>query len=124
MSCRFCIGRRVVLLAILIMGGTASPVQAAGPFDGRWSVIVTTEAGSCSRSFTALLSLSEGRVTYVGSDPITASGRISDSGKVSVRFTHEGDVVNGNGTLRKATGTGGWNSPTRRCSGSWFARKQ
>lgn len=94
----------------------------AGPFDGRWTVLVVTEKGTCD-IYRWRLSVNNGRITEIGDNIARASGRISGKGIVSVTLTRGEQVLSATGRLRGTRGAGRWVSPSRACSGRWEAER-
>lgn len=102
---------------------TIQPTKAATSFDGQWSVRITAENGSCTDRYTVPLQVSGGHVSYTGSFNAKANGKISSNGRLNVTFAHQNDVVSARGSLVGASGFGSWRSPTKKCDGTWTARK-
>ena len=54
-------------LAAVVLGGslmTAPPAVARMPFDGTWSVLIATDAGTCDRGYRYALHIVNGRISY------------------------------------------------------------
>ncbi len=111
---------------LLIAAFAALPGAAmAGPFDGNWSVMVTSEYGECDRRFNVPIAVRSGHVAYRGRFRSEAHGRVGSNGRVKLVFRHSDQVVNATGTLHSPTfGNGGWKSKTLQCSGTWIARRR
>lgn len=106
------------------------PQQQAsvGPtqFDGTYAVEVATLDGSCGPSH-GTVEIRHGQVASVSPNThgIYATGLIEDDGTVSMSFHWgNGDVAHVGGTVKAASGTGAWSSPTTLCGGTWRADKQ
>ena len=118
------------VLAVAAVGGNAphaAPAKAG--FDGLWSVLVITEAGTCDRAYRYSLRVAKGSVRYEG-DPggfeVDVSGRIDDGGRVNVSISRGQQSANGSGRLSTDRGAGTWRgkSPTAECSGRWEAERR
>ena len=120
------IARRAVLgaalAAALLPAGTV-PAWAATEFDGTWTVRLEAQQGPCGQSRAVTVDVADGRVTYAGTENVTATGTVPQSGKVQLRFVHGADVLEAKGSVSGNLGWGSWTSPSGRCSGSWSARK-
>jgi hypothetical protein len=115
------------LTAMTLAGSlwSAKAAIARTPFDGRWSVLIVTDAGSCDRAYRYALNISNGRVSY--DDPsFNVSGRVDARGHVNVSVSAGGERANGNGELSADYGRGLWSgySATSKCSGHWEAERR
>ena len=58
--------KRILLSTLLLLSaiapGSARSTQSS--FDGRWSVVIITDAGTCDRSYRYGLIVSRGRISY------------------------------------------------------------
>ena len=103
----------------------AHTALAHTPFDGKWSVLIVTDAGTCDRAYRYALNISDGRVSY--DDPsFSVSGRVDRRGHVSVSVSAGGDRANGTGQLSVDYGRGNWtgHSAVSACSGHWQAERR
>jgi len=124
--------KRGIILAILtvLALGTSFPSSAPAaiarsPFDGKWSVLIVTDAGTCDRAYRYALNISDGRVTY--DDPsFNVSGYVDRRGHVNVSVSAGGERANGSGQLTADYGHGRWSghSSTSECSGHWEAERR
>jgi hypothetical protein len=121
--------RSVILtIAALALGTplwTAPTAIAHTPFDGAWSVLIVTDAGTCDRAYRYALRISDGRVYY--DDPsFNVSGRVDGRGRVIVSVNAGGQQANGSGRLSGSYGSGRWSgrSSTSQCSGHWEASRR
>lgn len=96
---------------------------AAGNYDGAWSVRVVGESGACKSMPSLPLRVENGEVRYAGWPSPTTSGKVQNSGKLSLRISFNSDVIVASGDLKKQSGQGSWNSPTLACGGKWFAER-
>ncbi len=103
----------------------APPAQARTPYDGAWSVLIVTDAGTCDRAYRYALRIADGRVFY--DDPsFNVAGRVDGRGRVSVSVSAGGQQANGSGRLSANYGNGRWSgrSSTSQCSGHWEASRR
>ena len=123
--------RRSVIFAGLttaMLAGSLWSTPAAvarTPFDGRWSVLIVTDAGTCDRAYRYALDIVNGRVTY--NDPsFNVSGHVDGRGHVSVTVSAGGQRASGSGQLSADYGQGQWSghSSTSACSGHWEAERR
>jgi hypothetical protein len=108
-----------VLAAPFAAAGTAT----AASYDGLWSVLIITQAGSCDAAYSYPFKVAGGRISSAGSFDV--SGRVSGGGAVQVRISSGGSVANGTGTLGAGSGTGRWTAKLSggNCSGRWQATR-
>src|SRR3954453_14863427 len=99
----------------------AAPAAASG-YDGKWSVSVVTEKGSCD-AYRWDLGIADGRINERGL-LAQASGQVDQRGAVRVVFSRGADQLAATGTLTNLDGSGRWNLPNRQCSGRWSAEKR
>jgi hypothetical protein len=119
--------KRTLLSALALLAATAPasarPSQAS--FDGRWSVVIMTDAGSCDRSYRYGLVVSRGSISYDGSG-VLVSGGVDPRGRVSVSLRYGEAAAQGSGRLSGTAGGGRWQgvSAGARCSGRWVAERR
>jgi hypothetical protein len=131
--------RRIILSVLLVLATTPSavarPPQARTPpqantpaisFDGRWSVVIITDAGTCDRAYRYGLRIAGGRIYYSGEAGVMLSGQVDAKGNVVVNLRYGESTAQGSGTLTESDGEGRWQgaSPTSRCSGRWEAQRR
>ena len=120
--------KRIVLpaLALLAAAAPASARPAQSSFDGRWSVVIVTDAGSCDSSYRYGLVVAGGRITYAGDSGVMISGGVDPRGRVSVSLRYGQAAAQGNGRLSGSGGGGRWQgqSSGARCSGHWLAERR
>jgi hypothetical protein len=122
--------RRIVLagLTAMMLGGlpgTALSAVARASFDGTWSVLIVTDAGTCDRAYRYALHIGNGRIYY--NDPsFNVSGHVDARGHVNVTVSAGSQRANGSGQLSGDTGQGLWSghSSTSECSGHWEADRR
>ncbi len=104
--------------------GSARPTQSG--FDGRWSVVIMTDAGTCDASYRYGLVVAGGRISYEGNTGVIMSGAVDPRGRVSVSLRYGDSAAQGSGRLSRSTGGGRWQgaSSGARCSGRWMAERR
>jgi hypothetical protein len=104
----------------------AARAPSAQSFDGRWSVLVFTDYGTCGGGYRYGVQISDGRVFYAGSSDVDVSGRVSPRGQVRVQVRQSDQSATGTGRLSQTSGGGRWSgsSPTRQCAGHWVAERR
>ena len=109
--------------AFAVSAWAASPPAQAASFDGPWSVVVVTKKGPCDPSYRYGVMIRGGLVTYQGGGAVNVSGRVSNSGSVSVSVSAAGNSAIGSGRLSSGRGGGTWRGqgPQGACSGVWSA---
>jgi hypothetical protein len=118
------ISARSIFLAAMLIGPPAAAGPAyAGSYDGLWSVIIITQAGSCDAAYSYPFRIIGGRITSAGSFDV--SGRVSGGGGVQVRISAGGSVANGTGRLGGGAGSGRLTATLSggNCSGRWQATR-
>ena len=103
-----------------------APVAAVhASFDGKWSVLIVTDAGTCDRAYRYALRIADGNVTY--NDPsFDVSGHVDPRGHVSVNVSAGAQRANGTGKLSGVSGQGQWSgrSASSQCFGHWEAERR
>jgi hypothetical protein len=126
--------RRIVLSMPLVLiatlpawgaraGGARAMTQS---FDGPWSVVIITDAGTCDRAYRYGVRIEGGRVIGEQGSGVTVSGRVDPRGRVSVGVRSGQSSASGSGRLFGSTGSGRWQgvSADSRCSGRWQAERE
>jgi hypothetical protein len=95
-------------------------------FDGRWSVVIITDAGSCDRAYRYALRISGGRIYYDGDSAVVMNGQVDPKGNVVVSLRYGQSTANGSGHLTDSDGEGRWQgaSTSAGCSGRWEAERR
>jgi hypothetical protein len=111
----------LVLITILAAWARPSPSN----FDGAWSVIIITDAGSCDRSSRYGVQIVGGRVLTDGGSGVAMSGRVDPAGRVVVSLRSGESYASGSGRLSGSIGSGRWQgvSGNSRCAGRWQAQR-
>lgn len=114
-----------VLALATLLSGSAPAAGARSRFDGRWSVLVVTDAGTCDRAYRYALNIADGRISYPNQS-FDISGHVTPRGHVSVSVSAGGQRANGSGELARDYGHGLWtgHSLTSACSGHWEAERR
>jgi len=118
-----------ILLSTLVLLAAAAPGSARSTqsgFDGRWSVVIITDAGTCDRSYRYGLVVSHGRIYYEGDSSVIISGGVDPRGRLSVSLRYGQSAAQGSGRLSSTDGEGRWQgaSSGSRCSGRWLAERR
>jgi hypothetical protein len=133
--------RRIILPILLVLATTlagaaktprartAPPPPKAAPstnFDGRWSVIIVTDQGSCDRAYRYGLRISGGRIHYEGDSAAVVNGQVDARGNVVVSLRYGGSIASGSGRLTDTDGEGRWQgaSASSNCAGHWEAERR
>jgi hypothetical protein len=125
-SCMKFAGPLASALAVVLATATladAAPLSRS-PFDGRWSVEVITDRGTCDRAYRWSIGIDGGRVTDIGGNVARASGGIDRRGRVDVTLTRNSDVLTARGAASGNWGQGTWVAPSKQCSGIWRAERR
>ena len=117
-------------IAGLVVTGTAllglsSSAPAASGFDGDWSVLITTESGSCDPAYRYPVRIQNGAVIYHGDAAVSVSGSVASNGAVRVSIARGSHRADGIGRLNATAGIGTWTgvSSTSQCHGRWQAER-
>jgi len=118
-----------ILLSTLVLFAATAPGSARSTqpsFDGRWSVVIITDVGTCDRSYRYGLVVSRGRISYEGDSGVLISGGVDPRGRVSVSLRYGPAAAQGSGRLSRSDGGGRWQgaSSGSRCSGHWLAERR
>lgn len=113
---------RSSVLALVALSATASFANAGTPYDGRWSLSITTTRGSCD-TYNFPVDITNGQVSFPGL--AKANGRVTGKGSVRVFVSAMGKTASGSGRLSLSSGSGNWTgrSGEDRCSGHWTASR-
>ncbi len=103
----------------VLAGLAAAPALAQTPYDGLWQVTVVTNSGSCERTASSTVTITDGKISSAGAN---VSGSIGREGlvHVSINGAYANGQINGN------SGSGKWNGASAGipCSGRWQASRQ
>ena len=119
------IPRYAIGLALLAASFSGSAL-ARTAFDGTWSVLIITEAGTCDRAYRYDVRVENGALRYGGDAPIDLAGRVTQAGRVQVMIGRGSHAATGTGRLSRTVGRGTWTgrSSHRQCSGRWEAERR
>ncbi|HEX9589413.1 MAG TPA: hypothetical protein VGA15_16910 [Bradyrhizobium sp.] len=119
------------IFATAVLAAVAAPSAAnarkaggaGGGYDGIWSVLIITQAGSCDPAYSYPFRVSGGRISTAGAADV--SGSVGPGGVVAVRISAGGRVASGNGRLSGSSGSGRWTAKVSsgNCSGRWQATR-
>jgi len=114
-----------LFVATVATFGSASAISAGSPFDGRWSVVIQTEHGSCDAAYRYGLLIQNGKVSYAGDSSFEVSGQVVNNGAVHVRVSLGATYADGHGRLGRDSGSGVWTGVgAGTCSGRWSAERR
>jgi len=112
----------VAVAAAVQLPGSAA---AATPFDGRWSVVIVTDRGTCDRAYRYGIEIQNGRVSYAGENSFDIRGQVAHNGYVHVRVSRGSSYADGHGRLSREDGSGTWRGVgSSVCSGTWTAERR
>jgi hypothetical protein len=103
----------------------AGPAFAASPYDGSWSVVISTQGGACQPTVRYGVQIDNGRVSAGGGDEGTVQGRVTPAGSVTVSVQSGGSWASGSGHLSRTRGGGVWQGQgsSGACEGTWLAER-
>jgi len=117
----------VLAFALALAGsGLASSAFAASPYDGNWSVVITTRVGECDPTARYRLQIANGAVVNGSDKDIQVKGQVSRDGAVSVSVRSGDAWAAAAGHLSGETGTGTWkgHGSSGACEGTWVAERR
>jgi hypothetical protein len=109
----------LTLVSAIWLAGT--PVAAAAPFDGSWTVKIATQSGAC-KSGTLPIEVRDGKIVS-GNPVVNVSGQVAQSGGLRVVVGDGVRKANGSGKLSGTSGSGTWSGGGGICSGTWVAER-
>jgi hypothetical protein len=107
-----------------------APVERAAAginaFDGRWSVVIHTQAGGCGAEYRYGVQIINGNITTDAGESAGVSGRVLPNGAISVSVSAGGASAVGQGRLSPTNGGGTWHgqSSGESCTGVWEAARR
>ena len=116
--------RQATLAAFFGLGlvAASAPTQASGNFDGKWSVVVVTEKGTCDRAYRYPIDIRNATLVNAGNTSFDISGKVQGDGAVAVRISYGDKSASGSGYLSGSSGEGHWSGGG--CAGSWTAERR
>ncbi len=117
------IARSVAYTLVAASASFAATQTFAVPnYDGLWSVSVVTEKGDCDRGYRYPIRISHGQLVNAGDAVFTVTGKVAQTGAITVTVSAGGKSATGSGRLAGATGGGSWSGGA--CSGTWTAERR
>lgn len=117
------IGRSALFTLVAASATFAATGSFAVPaYDGLWSVSVITEKGDCDRGYRYPIRISKGALANAGDSAFNISGRVADTGAITVTVSAGGKSATGFGRLAGTMGSGSWTGGS--CSGFWTAERR
>ncbi len=115
---------RKALFAFVAAAATlVSSTSFAMPrYDGTWSVLVMTKKGDCDPGYRYPIRISNGQLINAGDSAFTITGKVGDTGAITVTVSAGGKSATGVGHLAGNQGGGLWSGGS--CSGSWTAERR
>jgi hypothetical protein len=115
---------RGALCALIAASASLTTTQsfAAPGYDGTWSVLVVTKKGTCDAAYRYPIRIAKGALINAGDAAFTVTGKVADSGAITVTVSAGGKSATGSGHLAGAAGGGSWTGGE--CSGSWTAERR
>jgi hypothetical protein len=126
-SCSFTVFATRALIGLALCAGalaSAEPVKAAPAYDGNWSVLIVTNKGECDRGYRYPVRISNGTVGYAGEAAFNISGKVTDTGAITVIVSRGDKSAHGTGKLSGNGGAGSWKTGAGECTGTWTAERR
>jgi len=119
----FCL-TAIISLAIA-SNSSVGPAAARSAFDGTWSVVISTDSGSCDTGQRLSVEIRDGILVYSGAASIELQGHVNNAGLVQVRVANGSQSANGTGRLSATAGSGTWRGAGSSgvCAGRWSAER-
>jgi hypothetical protein len=117
------------LLVAAVVAFAASPTLAQTTCTGRWRVAIETTSGTCqpNEHSRAIQVMENGQIALeTPSNEFDLSGNVAACKTVSLVITRRAEVAAGSGQITGDQASGTWTvtkPPSRKCSGTWFARQ-
>src|SRR6202012_140143 len=90
---------RSIALALATLAVPAVSNAAAPRFDGLWSVSVVTEKGDCDPGYRYPVRITNGQLLNAGDTAFTISGKVGQTGAITVTVAAAGKSAVGSGQL-------------------------
>jgi hypothetical protein len=115
-----------IFIGIALVGGAANSGLATTIYDGKWSVSIVTEHGTCDRSYRYPVTIVNGVVqrSMEGDQSFAVSGKVTSTGAVHVVVARGQQRAEGSGRLSHVEGQGRWVSGSGDCLGYWTAERR
>jgi hypothetical protein len=115
--------RRVIFALVAATATLATTASFAEPrYDGLWSVLVMTQKGDCDPGYRYPIRISNGQLVNAGDNAFTITGKVAQTGAITVTVSAGGKSAIGLGRLTGDLGGGSWTGGA--CSGSWTAERR
>jgi len=75
---------------------------AVPSYDGLWSVSVVTEKGDCDRGYRYPIRISHGQLINAGDAVFTVTGKVAQTGAITVTVSAVGKSASGSGRLHRS----------------------
>ena len=102
--------------------GSATSGSTPRSYDGLWSVSIVTEKGDCDRGYRYPIRIAKGLLANAGDTAFTISGKVAQTGAITVTVSAAGKSASGSGHLAGGAGEGSWRGGE--CSGTWTAERR
>jgi hypothetical protein len=109
-----------IIAGAFAMGAILAAGPAAASFDGTWTVSIVTTKGVCEQGLALPIQINAGRVVS-GHSQVSVSGRVAESGGITVSVIQGLKRAFGSGKLAESSGSGTWRGGP--CSGTWTAQR-
>jgi hypothetical protein len=115
---------RTALCALIAAAATLTSTAgfAMPRYDGLWSVSVVTQKGDCDPGYRYPIRIAKGTLANAGDSSFNISGRVADTGAITVILSAGGKSATGSGRLAGSMGSGSWTGGS--CSGFWTAERR
>ena len=120
------LSRRRALFAFVAVAVTVtltSTTSFAMPrYDGLWSVSIITQKGDCDPGYRYPIRISKGALVNAGDSSFNITGKVAQTGAITVTVSAAGKSATGSGRLAGNGGGGLWTGGA--CSGWWTAERR
>ena len=116
-----------VSISLLALGLTAAlslRAAAGNQFDGIYNVDVSTDVGTCDKTYHGTVTIEGGHVTSTGDAKATAWGLVGSDGTVSMQFHRGDELAHVAGHAKGIKGQGTWSNSVSLCGGRWWAERR
>lgn len=112
------------LVALTVAVFTKDTARAATIYDGWWSLVFSTQRGTCDPTYNFTVQIANGIVSHP--NLVRFRGKVARNGTVNASVTVQDKFASGSGRLTRTAGRGRWagHEGKARCSGTWTAQRQ
>ena len=121
MTMLFKIAQASLLTIVSVVWIIGTPVAAAAPFDGSWTVRIASSSEAC-KGGSMPIEVKDGKIAS-GNPVVNISGQVATSGGLRVSVGDGIRKANGSGRLNATSGSGTWSGGGGICSGTWVAER-